>query len=136
MSGMTWNENYSVGIPRIDDDHKRIVGMINKAFQAYSVAGDKQRAVDILSEMRNYAEGHFQLEETYMREHGYPDMDEHLAEHAYFRGRIEELEKGDGKTGTIPDPVKVYQFLSSWLISHIMYCDRKMGDYLTEKGVS
>lgn len=138
MAGMVWRDEYSIGVASVDEEHKRIIEMINAAYAAFKDTGDSECVRGIVDGMRAYAESHFLTEETLMGEHGYPEADRHLAEHAYFRQKLEEIDNAHAQAtdGVAPDPVQLYQFLSKWLISHIMHCDRKLGDYLMEQGVS
>lgn len=131
MSGMRWNDNYSVGLPKIDDEHKNIIGMINRAHDSFKETGDPHASQDLIYEMKQYATTHFLTEEKYMTEQGYPDADSHKSEHQYFIEKIKTYEV----TAPSPPPSELYRFLSGWLISHIMNCDKKLGAYLIKKGV-
>ncbi len=133
MSGMRWDENYSVGVANIDDEHKAIIDMINAAYSTFNKSGDTNAAWEIINGMKEYAASHFSTEEKYMHEQAYPEMQEHKAEHQYFIGKVCNYETEAEKAG--PNAAELYRFLSGWLIGHIMNCDKKLGSFLIEKGL-
>ncbi|MFT6031223.1 MAG: hemerythrin [Oleiphilaceae bacterium] len=45
----------------------------------------------IFTKLTNFAENHFTLEEQYMRQHNYPNIDEHIAAHDRFRIELEVM---------------------------------------------
>lgn len=67
-----------------------------------------------------------------MEENGYPEVVAHKSEHQYFVEKIELYEKA--KAADKLDAMELRRFLSGWLISHIMNCDKKLGSFLVEKG--
>lgn len=133
MSEMKWKDAYSTGVAKIDNDHKRIIEMINTTYAACQAEGVDRCPCNVISDMREYATSHFRLEEGLMEAHQYPDVESHMSEHRYFMGKVEELE-AMAKNGDEPDITELYRFLSIWLMSHVMNCDKKLGAFLIEIG--
>ncbi|NNE62654.1 MAG: hemerythrin family protein [Gammaproteobacteria bacterium] len=85
----------------------------------------------VFSRLQAYAEQHFLLEEAYMTELEYPDIDAHIHAHDRFR---EELE------GMIQSPLAINRalqdslslFLCEWLKLHVMGIDKKLEAFILE----
>ena len=70
-----------------------------------------------------------------MREHDYMDFARHKAEHDQLSRQIAELQTRwkAGRDSSLN--VEVAGFLKHWLLNHIQGSDRKLGDFLTSKGL-
>jgi len=80
MAEFKWIQAFSIGVDRIDDDHRelmRIMGEIKTAAKD----GDHQRCSDLLSELIESAKEHFAGEEAILRDAGYPQLEEHIKYH-------------------------------------------------------
>jgi len=136
MSDLKWDDSYSVGITKIDDDHQNLIKLINEAHGAVFGTDDAGKVAAVVKDMKEYALNHLGTEEKLMDQYDYPDADEHKSQHEIFRMKSQMLNSlvsgGDGA----PDPLDVFQFLSLWLIDHIMKHDKKFGDFLSEQGES
>ncbi|OAN52196.1 hemerythrin [Paramagnetospirillum marisnigri] len=128
MAYLEWTENLSVGVKRMDDHHKKLVDLINMLFDAMS--GDATRAVDtVLSDLLDYTRYHFGEEEKLLAACGYPDLEEHQGVH---RGMVKEVL--DMRQRYLDNPVSVspneaLDFLSKWLMRHIIGKDLRYRSY-------
>ncbi len=100
-----WDDKYSVGISIIDDEHKQLIGIINKAIAARQHSNNSEEIIEILNEMNKYALTHFADEEAYMVQFDYPDYEQHRKEHQGFSietmAFLDIATKGGGQiTGT------------------------------------
>jgi hemerythrin-like metal-binding protein len=84
MEKIVWSQQYSVGLPALDAQHQRLLGMVNSLLeqQQSGVAGSS--AAQTLAEMSRYANEHFRDEERCMGRAGYPALDAHRSEHRAF----------------------------------------------------
>ncbi len=57
-----WNDKYSVGVIRIDEEHKKLIGIINKATVTNKFNKEPSEVLVILDEMSDYAANHFLTE--------------------------------------------------------------------------
>jgi hemerythrin len=88
---INWSDRYSVGISRIDEQHQRLVELINELHAAILV-GDRRSALPkILDGLAGYAVSHFTTEETLMKKFGYPNYEQHKAEHDRLTAQIKQL---------------------------------------------
>lgn len=131
-SCIEWNEKFSVGVKRMDDEHKVLVGIINKAYDSSELMDAADATFVLLRDMNDYAEKHFATEEEYMRRYGYQPHEPHIQEHALFRKRVAEA-LARGRNGA--DPYKVFQFLRDWFYNHTMKDDKALGAFLQTRGV-
>ncbi len=134
MALMEWRESYSVGIPSIDEQHKKLVSLINELAEAMHNKKGKEVLKGIIDEMAKYAVYHFQTEEKYMKEFDFPGYDEHKKEHDSFVEKVKEFQK-EYEEGKSLLTVEILMFLRDWLIKHILGTDKKYGPFLIEHGV-
>ena len=71
---LTWKDSYSVGIESIDNDHKKLIHLINNLQTSIDYKTDKQFEKQTLDEVIDYTHYHFSREEELMKKHGYPDF--------------------------------------------------------------
>ncbi|MBK7415764.1 MAG: hemerythrin domain-containing protein [Dechloromonas sp.] len=62
------------------------------------------------------ARSHFVLEEALMRLHGYPDLEQHIAEHRAFSARLAQLEEQAIRQDV---SLHIIEFIKQWLMNHI-----------------
>jgi len=134
MEKIIWDENFSVGVRMIDEQHKELFNMINVLIEKKDTTVDSEAISDILMKMTKYTQYHFQTEEQYMIEYGYPDYSSHKEQHKAFRKKtvafcMETIEK---KT-TIPEEILAY--LKDWLSNHILISDMSYKTFFNEKGL-
>ena len=81
MSTIKWSDEYSVGVKQIDDQHKNLVDLINRLFDAMSLGKGKEVLGGVFDELKKYTIIHFQTEERLMVVYGYPDYEAHKKSH-------------------------------------------------------
>lgn len=84
---------------------------------------------EILQRLKLYAEHHFVLEETYMRELDYPHADTHLAAHDRFREELEAMLETD-PTMHESLQISLSDFLYKWLKLHVLGIDKQLEDFV------
>ena len=132
---LEWKDEYSVGIEVIDNDHRKLLNLINQFQTAVLYRTGQEFEEEAMSELVDYTRTHFKREEDLMKEHGYPGYEAHHAEHLKFIGEVEEmirLYKDKGNRATLQQAVV---FLRDWLINHIMGTDQAYSGFLIGKGV-
>lgn len=129
-----WRDEYSVGIESIDNDHKRLLNLINQLQTAahYPTGGEfEQEAFEALVD---YTKQHFNREEVLMETNGYPGFVAHKAEHVAMIKKVDAMldEYKQHPQAAIEGAV---QFLKTWLIKHINGTDQGYSQFLRDKGV-
>ncbi|WP_298684569.1 bacteriohemerythrin [uncultured Methanomethylovorans sp.] len=84
MRLITWSEKYSMNIKEIDDQHKKLVEMINELHDTMKQAKSKETSLIVINELVAYTQYHFSTEEKYMKQFGYSDHVSHKKEHEKF----------------------------------------------------
>jgi hemerythrin len=134
MEEITWTDKLSVGIAGIDEQHKRLIGMINRLIRDPGATTRSESISDLLSDMTAYALEHFATEEELMRRCGYPHMDEHIAAHDAFRESAAQFCIAT-MHGVEAVPENMLRYLSGWLMHHILEDDMAYRPFLVERGV-
>jgi len=126
-----WKDSYSVGVDTIDDDHKKLLGMINQLQAAAHYKTDEEIVEQVLNQLVDYTKYHFCREEEMMRKCNYPDFEEHKKQHDEMILQVSSYinDYRIDRTRTIED-VAVY--LKTWLVTHINGTDQKYTPYLKE----
>ncbi len=118
-----WSERLNTGIPEVDDQHRRLVDLINQLFKAMQHGSNKTEVSKVVDELVDYTQTHFRDEEDLMRRHGYPGLSEHQRIHQTFVATVAKYaEKIKGDTHL--SATEVFSFLKDWLLSHIEKQDR------------
>lgn len=129
-----WTDELSVGVQEIDEQHKILVGLVNRMYESIIRRTDRQEINVILNELAQYTVIHFAVEESLMRIFDYPDYDAHKKHHQELINQVVELQH---KTAANEASVsmEVLHFLRHWLTYHILNDDKKYGPFLLGKGL-
>lgn len=132
---LVWDNAYNTDIEQIDEDHKKLLNMINNLRSSTLCNTGEEFERRTLQELVDYTESHFEKEERLMQEYGYPDYEGHKAQHdqmaQYVAGFIKRYDEHGNKV--LPD---VADHLTRWLIQHINGTDMKYVEFFKEKGVN
>ena len=128
-----WSDEYNIGIEYIDQDHKKLVHLLNQFSIAYDYAQCEDFEREALTDLVSYTKYHFKREEKLMADYGYPGLVEHQKEHQAMIDTVDDYVKIYEKQGH--DSLKqVTNLLTFWLFNHIQESDKQYRDYLEEQG--
>ena len=134
MSLLSWNPGMSVGVGVLDEDHKKLIAMINE-LHAGMLAGHGNDVVGgILRRLANYTVEHFRREETYFAQTGYPGAPAHIGEHEKLKAKV-MVEIGKFQAGTSGLGIETLTFLRDWLKHHIQESDKAYRLHLNSHGI-
>ena len=130
MKDLEWKDEYSLGIPEIDLQHKRIFDCFVTIADDGLTKQDKWLTDSSIVQLVGLLQGHFALEENLMRSLGYPELERHIEEHQQFNAELHELAQMSLRTkGNMShDMIKVFQ---KWQREHIIKSDRHYADYFS-----
>ena len=138
MSYFEWKPEMSVGLTRLDDDHKGLIAIINRL--AGSLGGDDLNTgvQQALTALLRYTEQHFSREEAVLRIVDYSALKQHREEHKRFVRELQELRADFVTLQDTEQREKLLTFLKDWLTHHILiedmaYKDRVAGDKAARK---
>jgi hemerythrin-like metal-binding protein len=125
---------FSVGVNEIDNQHKKLIDLINQLNDAMHAGKGAEILGKVLSELVNYTVYHFNYEESLMAQHHYDDTPAHKLEHKKFIETVGAF-KQKFDSGNAVISVEIMNFLRDWLTNHIMKTDKKLGQGLVKAGV-
>ncbi|MDR3425559.1 MAG: bacteriohemerythrin [Alphaproteobacteria bacterium] len=134
MPLMTWKDDMSVGISSIDEQHKKLVNMINELSDGMKIGKGREVLGTILDELIDYTAKHFKYEEELFDKTHYLDAFNHKKEHADLVKRVLDIQ-AKYKAGALTLSLEVMDFLKDWLVKHIMGSDKKYSSHLCAQGV-
>lgn len=134
MSLLSWNDQYSVNIKKIDEQHKILINLINDLHDAMKQGKGKDVMGSILDELANYTVHHFAYEEKLFVEKNYPLTKQHKLEHDKLVSEVSNLQKSF-KNGETIMTMEVLSFLKKWLNDHIIGSDKKYTAHLNAQGI-
>ncbi len=126
---LQWREQLSVGNDLIDNDHKQLIDIINKAnqsLQSMSRAG----LLVALDQLYKYSKVHFSLEEKISEAVGYPEVQNLHASHEDLLKRLGTISQEIGEQWDEPVAAHFGKFLREWLVSHVIKEDMLLKPYL------
>lgn len=117
-----WTDEFSVGVEEIDEQHKRLIALINTLITAIEEREKRDVLEKILEEMIDYINYHFISEEKYFE--GMDNLKEHKLKHWEFVKKTNQLNRdyGQNKLNISQD---ILDFLRDWLCNHILKIDKK-----------
>jgi len=132
MSILEWNENFSVTVKELDDQHKKLVTILNLLHDAMKKGEGKSKLNSTLDELVSYTKFHFAHEEKLMQQYNYPAYAAHKKEHEDLIHKVVDYlsQLDSGKTVL---PSQIIQFLKEWIVNHIGQSDKKYGPFFNEK---
>jgi len=134
MDLITWNNNLRVNISKIDEQHRKLVSIVNDLNSAMGLGKGKEIMGNVLSSLIDYTKSHFATEEELMEKYVYPGYLTHKADHDALTKQVNETMKKFTEGKAIVT-VEVMNFLKDWLINHIQNTDKRYAPYLNSKGV-
>ncbi len=135
MAIIVWNDSFNLGIELIDQQHRKLVHIINQLNDSMEIDGNCQQVIGLLDELIDYTHYHFAAEEQYMLLNSYDSLDfkRHQSEHIAFLKRIK-----DEQNQCHEDPEKVgdelLDYLVDWMVNHILGDDKKMAQAVIANG--
>ena len=131
-----WNNGLSIGVKTLDDDHKKLLEIINSLSEAI----DKDEEIDvfegIFSNLEEYVQIHFDKEEAFLKKCNYEDYSRHKKQHEVFADEIPRLKEKFFSTDNYVDAKDISVFLTDWLVNHIINEDMHLVSTFEECGIS
>ena len=82
MGGIKWSKELELGIPEIDEQHKKLIDLINLF---YTEPEESKKVERFLTELEDYINYHFSYEEAFMEKIGFPELPTHRKAHSMFK---------------------------------------------------
>ncbi|MDH7603918.1 MAG: bacteriohemerythrin [Melioribacter sp.] len=134
MALINWSDNLSVNIKGLDNQHKKLVSIINELHDAMKKGESSKVLTKILFEMAAYTKTHFKSEEELFDKYNYPDKIKHKKEHDMFVKKVDDF-MTEYKSGKTNISFELMNFLTKWLTNHIQVSDKAYSGFLNKNGI-
>ncbi len=128
MPLLKWDDSYSTGIERMDDQHKKWINIINRFYDDLNNVGFKDNTKKLLDDAIEYTHHHFSQEEELMKKMNYPKLAEHHAEHERIKKKLVDFKQALEK-GALNVSQPITNELKNWFREHVTALDKEYGDY-------
>lgn len=135
MSFIAWNDKLSVGVEVLDNDHQKMVALINELYDSLQDGSGRETLGDILNRLVDYIQVHFAREEDFFRFAQYPEAADHIREHQKMWVWAQGIRSGFQSDSIPGAPLVVMNQLKDWLFDHIVGSDQRYGPYLNAHGI-
>ncbi len=124
-----WDEHFNTGLATVDEQHHRLVELLNQLAREVAFKSDLSRLNEIFDELLDYTVYHFETEELIWAKYFVHDPMEkqHKAVHQQFIDTVVRLKGEQSLRRSIAEVAEeTLGFLARWLTSHILETDRTM----------
>ncbi len=135
MPLIEWNDSMSVGVRKLDEQHRSLVAILNDLDTAVVTGQDGERLGDIIERLIQYTRVHFKDEEELLVRTGFPTAAEHGAQHDELL-RIALSAQARFRWSTRPQlAAELLAFLQDWVVKHIEGSDRDYIEHFRAHGI-
>ncbi|MFP4459844.1 MAG: bacteriohemerythrin [Candidatus Zixiibacteriota bacterium] len=134
MKLIEWNDDLFINIEEIDRQHKKLVDIINHLHAAMKARKAKEILDEIIEELIEYTEYHFDTEENYFIKYDYPESFIHKKTHRIFVKKVKQFQ-ADFDRGKLLLSLEIMNFLKDWIEEHIKVVDMKYSDFFRQSSV-
>jgi hemerythrin-like metal-binding protein len=132
MSVFTWDTTLRLGFEDIDDQHHRLVDLINEFENTVQANQAPEVLALIIHDLLHYTIHHFAFEETLMDQYALGCAPSHREEHRSLLTRMREIQ-ADIETGATR-AAELLEPLRTWLTEHVENADVVLVQQLKAKG--
>lgn len=125
MNLIEWRDEFSVGVPAVDHEHREVIETINRLNEAARGGAGHADVVAALGEIYAQIASHFALEERIMRRSRYDAYGEHKAEHEALLDTLRDIMdrvEDDGRY----DETGLGRELDAWFSEHFRTQDARL----------
>lgn len=124
---LTWTDAFELGYGPIDDTHREFVEVVAALQRA-----EDAELLDRLDDFARHAKAHFDAEDHWMNETGFPPRDCHIGEHAAVLESLSQVRErvaaGDFAVGR-----SFTEALVDWFPGHADYLDSALAAWLFKR---
>ncbi|MDH5648745.1 MAG: hemerythrin family protein [Gammaproteobacteria bacterium] len=125
MTLIEWKDEFSVGVPSVDHEHRELVKLINDGFRNFQEKDSGFRVDDFLGEIFAKISSHFALEEKVMRNHKYDQIAEHKEDHERLLDDIRDMMDVYENQGYFNEK-ELADHLAAWFTGHFKKHDARL----------
>lgn len=126
-----WSDELVLDRGPVDAQHEKLVHLISDLESAVSLGKTRECLGPIFDELVEYTMVHFEDEERFMNNAGYPALEGHIGEHHRFGRTALDQQKAFAE-GSETVGAELTKFLRDWLVGHILGHDRRFWMFVAE----
>lgn len=128
MAFLKWDKKYELGIPEMDNQHKKWAEILNKFYDQVSKSDLKTNMLEMVDEALAYTKYHFTEEEKFMSKMKYPKINEQKIMHEEIISSLMKFKDSLKSNKTITS-MEITNELKKWFKDHIMVEDMKYAEF-------
>ncbi len=128
------NKTLLTGIEEMDEQHQRIIDMVNDIFEAFRNNAKRANIKESLKTLIDYSSWHFSNEERYFEEFGFEAKEAHKKSHNEFTSELQKFSKSYDK-GRAQNYEAFMLYVKHWIESHFANDDQKYVELFKLKGL-
>ena len=135
MTNLRWLESFEMGVDDIDDDHRNLVGFIERIQDAFA-AGDLAACRENVAKFVPALESHFAREEALLADIDFPRLREHREHHTSLLEKGRAVAEFCETIDDIADIDRCLDELAGFLLDDIIAADVEFKTYIQEADLS
>jgi hemerythrin len=132
---LEFKPEYSVGVARIDAQHRKLFQWVNEREQAMGQGRGRDVLEKVLGGLVAYTREHFAAEEELMLKTSYPELAQHKAAHDGFIRRTAEFQQRH-QAGELGVSVELVSWLGDWIRNHVLGMDKRYAPHMAARKVA
>lgn len=125
MSLIEWKDQFSLGVPAVDHEHRELIDLINELYASMASGSTDVTVLDFLGDLYTRIAAHFALEEKMMRDSRYDEYRDHKIDHERLLDDIRDL-MDDYEDGVYVDVEQFGKRLDAWFSEHFRSRDARL----------
>ncbi|MBF0160116.1 MAG: bacteriohemerythrin, partial [Magnetococcales bacterium] len=126
---LNWSDDLSVGVATLDQDHQRLVDILNRLHALMKEGGGRDSVGTLLQEFIDFTRSHFAREEQYMRDCDFPKLNKQMEQHRTLVQALDSMKERFDR-GDFALAIDLIAIGKAWLVSHIMHNDMEYKPYM------
>jgi hemerythrin len=123
IPGQSWNDSFLLNIDVIDNQHKKFFELFDLIL-ALNKSKDAVKLSSVINELQDYAQYHFETEETLMQNADSENFELHIIQHQFFINKINEFTIAQNYNNPVLT-TQIVVFMRKWLLMHITETDKR-----------
>jgi hemerythrin-like metal-binding protein len=130
-----WTPQLSVGVAVLDEEHKKMVELINDLHSGITAGRGTETLGIVLDQLVESYREHFTREEELFAQTTYPAAEEHIQEHHALTQFLLDVQDryNHGKFDALS--LETLNFFRSWMSEHLQGTDKKYTEHLNAHGI-
>ncbi|MDT4292215.1 hemerythrin family protein [Methylomonas sp. MO1] len=127
MNQFVWENHYLLGNEKVDQQHKELFRLANRLLASKDIHALTENIMLLYHHVRE----HFQAEEVFMKQNGYPEYQHHVQTHNLMLEKLVEFSNDINQQQQL-EALDVPGFMHDW-IAHIVAEDAAINAYFASQ---